>query len=176
MAYSAESTAISAWSSLDRCARMAAAAPNPQRIWLCVKGLITHKWAWRRRRWSAALSLEGFRGRRFFLAVFVVEPCPGASPRTAGVLGTKTRFELTRISVGSKVATRTVILASPRSPIRLIGHGRAANLQRSPSAVARSGSEKGLVTKSISVAYSFTDMRPELIPIAGFVPPQFCTV
>ena len=30
--------------------------------------------------------------------------------------------------------------------------------------------------KIISVAFSFTDMRPELIPIPGFVPAQFCTV
>ena len=38
------------------------------------------------------------------------------------VLGTKTVFVLTGISVGSKVATRTVSRLSPRSPIRLIGN------------------------------------------------------
>ena len=35
---------------------------------------------------------------------------------------------------------------------------------------AETNSENGLVTKSISAAYGFTDMRPELIPIARFVP------
>ena len=38
------------------------------------------------------------------------------------VLGTKTVFVLTGISVGSKVATRPVSRLSPRSPIRLIGN------------------------------------------------------
>ena len=48
-------------------------------------------------------------------------------------------------------------------------------LRRSQSAVARSGSEKGLVRKSISVGELYRD-KSELIPITGFVPANFCRV
>ena len=61
-------------------------------------------------------------------------------------------------------------------------------LQRSRSAVARSGSEKGLVKINFSNSErvlvqnqfrwldSFTEMRPELIPIIAFVPFHCCRV
>ena len=58
------------------------------------------------------------RGSGFFLAVL----SSSLDRAHLQVLGTKTMFVLTGISVGSKVATRPVSRLSPRSPIRLIGN------------------------------------------------------